>query len=153
LKSSWVKANLVKEIRKEYSEFPKFKTANNLGDYQRLFDKTHTETDIKTKIVILNSNPKAYNIDKFLSFLSNKNTVFLFYFIGINETEITKKVLVSVFQSDLLKGTSSLKHWAKRNSRGVTQFMGKTIDGLLNSPSRDINEDVSRAFLLDLIDA
>jgi len=47
-----------------------FKTDNTLGDYRRIFENHLTETDVKTKIMIFNFNPKAYNIDKFLEFLS-----------------------------------------------------------------------------------
>ena len=43
---------------------PAFKTENALGDYQRVFEEFFTETDIKTKTMILSSNPKAYNLDK-----------------------------------------------------------------------------------------
>jgi len=31
---------------------PQFKTENALGDYQKIFKEYHTETDVKTKIMI-----------------------------------------------------------------------------------------------------
>jgi hypothetical protein len=55
-----------------------------LGDYTREFKKYMTETDVKTKIMILNSNPKAYNIDKMLEFLSTDKSIFMFYFVGLD---------------------------------------------------------------------
>ena len=146
-----LKASLVNEIKVEYSKLPKFSTANRLGDFSRNFDSVKTETDVKTKIVILNSNPKAYNIDKFLKFVSLEGTVFLFYFIGIDEKSIVNTLLISVYQTNLLKGTVQLMHWSGRNSRGVTQFMGKVINDLLVTPKQDINAELADEFLTALI--
>lgn len=147
-----LKQKLIKEITDEYSKLPQFKTDNTLGDYRRIFENHLTETDVKTKIMILNSNPKAYNIDKFLEFLSQDNSVFLLYFIGIDAGKIVNKVLVSVFQNDLLKSTITLKHWAGRNSRGVTQFIGATIHELILKPKNDINKDLAIKYIKELIE-
>src|SRR5665213_758346 len=65
-----------------------FKTGNALGDYHRDFDDYFTETDVKTKIMVLSSNPKAYNLDKILEFLSTHKSVFMIYFVGIDSTRI-----------------------------------------------------------------
>lgn len=146
-----LKARLVEEINEEYSQLPKFKTQNLLGDYKRIFNDFNTETDVKTKVIILNSNPKAYNIDKFLEFLSQDKSVFLFFFVGINDFAVTKTCLVSVFQKDLLGGTVYLRHWAGRNSRGVTQFMGKVINQLLTEPRQDIDGEKAKMFLWELL--
>lgn len=146
-----LKARLVEEINEEYSQLPKFTTQNLLGDYKRIFNDYNTETDVKTKVIILNSNPKAYNIDKFLEFLSQDKSVFLFFFVGINAVAVTKTCLVSVFQKDLLGGTVYLRHWAGRNSRGVTQFMGKVINQLLVEQKQDIDVENAKAFLAELI--
>ena len=146
-----LKARLVEEINEEYSQLPKFTTQNLLGDYKRIFNDYNTETDVKTKVIILNSNPKAYNIDKFLEFLSQDKSVFLFFFVGINNVAVTNTCLVSVFQKDLLGGTVYLRHWAGRNSRGVTQFMGKVIDQLLVEQKQDIDVENAKAFLEELI--
>jgi len=126
---------------------PQFKTENALGDYQRIFDAYHTETDIKTKIMILNSNPKAYNIDKILEFLAMDRSVFMFYFVGVDPDKLVDTVLVSMFQEKLLQSTILLRHWAGRNSRGVTQFEGKTIGELIMQPDFDIDVAESEAFL------
>lgn len=146
-----LKARLVEEINEEYSQLPKFTTQNLLGDYKRIFNDYNTETDVKTKVIILNSNPKAYNIDKFLEFLSQDKSVFLFFFVGINDVAVTNTCLVSVFQKDLLGGTVYLRHWAGRNSRGVTQFMGKVINQLLVEQRQDIDVEKAKAFLAELI--
>lgn len=130
---------------------PEFRTDNALGDYKRVFETADTETDVKTKIMILNSNPKAYNIDKVLEFLSRGRSVFMFYFVGIDPHRIANTVLVSMFQRDLLRSTILLRHWAGRNSRGVTQFEGRTIDNLICHPKTAIDEREAVAFLKRLV--
>ncbi len=130
---------------------PAFKTENALGDYQRAFDNFLTETDVKTKIMVLSSNPKAYNLDKILEFLSHDKSVFMFYFVGVDPTRIVNTVLVSMFQADLLRSTILLKHWAGRNSRGVAQFEGRTIGELILNPREDIQASEAGSFLEGII--
>jgi hypothetical protein len=146
-----LRGELVRALQNRTKGIPQFKTDNTLGDYQRIFDAYHTETDVKTKIMILNSNPKAYNIDKMLEFLAREKSVFMFYFVGVDATKIVNTVLVSMFESNLLDCTIVLRHWAGRNSRGVTQFEGKTINALITSPTSAINQDASGTFLRKLI--
>jgi hypothetical protein len=110
-----------------------------------------TETDVKTKVMVLNSNPKGYNIDKMLEFLSKQGSVFLLYLIGIAPDKIVNKVLVSVFQEDLLDATLTLKHWSGRNSRGVTQFEGATLHNLIVEPNRKFDSEKAESFLRDLV--
>ncbi len=142
---------LIEAVAQGDGEIPKFSTRNDLGDYTRFFDQYETATDVKTKIMILNSNPKAYNIDKLLGYLSKEKTVFLFYFIGIEPHKIVNQVLVSMFQTELLESTIVLKHWAGRNSRGVTQFRGSALNKLIFTPDNDIDRKASRKFLQELI--
>lgn len=130
---------------------PPFKTDNTLGDYQRVFDEYLTETDVKTKIMVLASNPKAYNLDKILEFLATEKSVFMFYFVGVDPARIVNTVLVSMFQTDLLTSTILLKHWSGRNSRGVSQFEGKTIEALIKTPKLDVNTAEATQFLKKLI--
>ena len=126
---------------------PQFKTENALGDYSKEFSKFLTATDVKTKVMILDSNPKAYNLDKVLEFLSLDRSVFMFYFVGIEPNKIVGTALVSMFQDDLLHSTILLRHWAGRNSRGVSQFEGKTIEKLILNPQYNINVSRSVLFL------
>lgn len=49
-----------------------FKTEDKLGGYTKKYPSYYTETDIKTKVLFLDGNPKACNIDKLLEFLSIK---------------------------------------------------------------------------------
>ena len=146
-----LRGELVHALQNRGKGIPAFKTDNALGDYQRIFDAYHTETDVKTKIMILNSNPKAYNIDKMLEFLAHEKSVFMFYFVGVDATKIVNTVLVSMFETNLLDCTIILRHWAGRNSRGVTQFEGRTINSLIASPTFAINQDAAGAFLRKLI--
>ncbi len=146
-----LRQQLVAALKEGNKGIPQFKTENALGDYQRIFDAFHTETDVKTKIMILNSNPKAYNIDKILEFLALDKSVFMFYFVGVEPTKIVETVLVSMFQEKLLKSTILLRHWAGRNSRGVTQFEGKTINSLILKPEIQIDETSALQFLEKII--
>ena len=130
---------------------PQFKTENALGDYTRIFEQYATETDVKTKIMIFDSNPKAYNLDKILDFLSTPKSIFMFYFVGIDPRAIVNTVLVSMFQTRLLSATILLKHWAGRNSRGVSQFEGKTISQLILNPESEIDVEASQEFLTKIV--
>lgn len=146
-----LRKELISALKDDNKGIPQFKTENELGDYTRIFESYFTKTDVKTKIMILSSNPKAYNLDKILEFLSLKNSVFMFYFVGVDPGKIVNKVLVSMFQEDLLRSTILLKHWAGRNSRGVTQFEGKTISKLILNPEYTINKKASIEFLKKII--
>ncbi len=129
-KDEVLKQNLIASLQNK-TDVPIFKTDNELGDYVRNFgDIYHTATDIKTKIMVLNSNPKAYNLDKMLSFLSSDNSVFMFYFVGIDFDKVLNPVLVSMFHDKVLQNTILIKHWAGRNSRGVSQLNGSKIKEL-----------------------
>lgn len=146
-----LRQELVAALRAGNKGIPKFKTDNALGDYIRIFPAYHTETDVKTKIMILSSNPKAYNLDKMLEFLANSRSVFMFYFVGVDPGKIVNTVLVSMFQEKLLRATILLKHWSGRNSRGVTQFEGTAINDLIVKPEFAINTDEAGHFLQRVI--
>lgn len=146
-----LQVELVHALKNREKGIPAFKTENALGDYQRFFDAYHTEIDVKTKIMILDSNPKAYNIDKMLKFLAQDKSVFMFYFVGVDATKIVNTVLVSMFDTNLLRCTIVLRHWAGRNSRGVTQFEGRMINSLISNPTFAIDPNGAAAFLRNLI--
>ncbi len=100
---------------------------------------------------MLSSNPKAYNLDKMLEYLSHERSVFLVYLIGVKPGALVNTVLVSIFQRRLLKATILLKHWSGRNSRGVTQFEGRALNELITHPEQDIDESEAIAFLEKVI--
>lgn len=131
---------------------PEFKTFNTLGDYPKTFNDFSTETDIKTKIMFLDSNPKAYNIDKLLRFLANRNTVYLIYLVGIDEKRDIKTVLCPMFNKNLVDSTVIIHHWAGRNSRGVTQFYGSGLNQIINSFNNYVDIDHSVKWIQKLID-
>ncbi len=147
-----LRANLVKELHNANKKISPYGTKNDLGDYTKVFDKYLTATDVKTKIMILKSNPKAYNLDKILDFLSTEKSVFMFYFIGLEPNKIVAQTLISMFQKDLLKSTILLKHWAGRNSRGVAQFEGDVIHKLILNSNNQIDTEASKLFLKKLIE-
>jgi hypothetical protein len=146
-----LRQDLVAALRDRRKSLPQFRTENALGDYARAFERFSTETDVKTKIMILDSNPKAYNLDKMLEFLAEPKSVFMFYFVGVDPERIVNTALVSMFQKRLLSSTILLKHWAGRNSRGVSQFEGTTIGNLILSPDNEIDVAMASAFLAKII--
>ena len=133
------------------ASLPEFKTEDDLGDYKRIFDAYYTETDIKTKLMFLNSNPKAYNIDKMLEFLSVPKSVFLFYFIDIDMERTLETYLISMFDERIIDNTRIQFHWAGRNSRGVTQLNGSVIRNMKNTENK-IELVKSNTFLEKLIE-
>ena len=146
-----LRSNLVAALKASEGGLPKFKTDNSLGDYERIFDDFDTATDVKTKIMVLSSNPKAYNIDKMLEFLAKPKSVSLFYFVGIDEKTVLHPVLVSIFQKELLGATVTLRHWAGRNSRGVTQFDGSVVGNIIKNYRPSIEVESATEFLEALI--
>lgn len=131
------------QLQEMENALPVYDTKNGLGDYTRKFEKDDTYTDIKTKVIYLKSNPKAFNIDKFLRCMSEKTAVFLFYFVGINEDNNIETILCPVYSKRLIEGTRIQTHWSGRSSRGVTQFDGEMINQLL--AQKDIEIDGQKA--------
>lgn len=144
---------IINNLHNLEAALPSYDTKNGLGDYYREFDNGDTYTDIKTKVIYLNSNPKAYNIDKFLMQMADSKSVFLFFFIGVNEESIFKTLLCSVYHGKLIDNTILQFHWAGRNTRGAAQFNGTAIDEMLNEQSfvNDIDTTKSETFLQELL--
>ena len=132
-------------------ELLELETDQKLGDYSKTYKYFRTETDIKTKVLFLQSAPKAYNVDKLLSFLAEDDSVYLFFLIGITKDNQIKTHLVSVFQNDLLSSTRVQHHWAGRNSRGVTQLDGNILDEIIENKLEDIDVQKAQDFLSKLI--
>jgi hypothetical protein len=81
--------------------------------------------DIKTKLLDRASAPKAYNIDKMLRLLAQPDSVFAFFFVGLDAAHHNVHTrLVSIFDPVILRATRIQTHWAGRESRGVTQLTG-----------------------------
>lgn len=145
--------HIISNLHNLEAALPSYDTKNGLGDYYREFDNGNTYTDIKTKIVYLNSNPKAYNIDKFLQKMAGSKSVFLFFFIGIDGSSKFKTLLCSVYHGNLIDNTVLQFHRAGRNTRGVAQFNGTAIDEMLKDESfvNEIDVAKSEAFLNKLL--
>ena len=145
---------VIENLHNLEAALPTYDTKNGLGDYYREFDNGDTYTDIKTKVVYLNSNPKAYNVDKFLKQMADSKSVFLFFFIGIDEQSIFKTLLCSVYHGKLIDNTILQFHWAGRNTRGVAQFNGTSIEEMLKEENfvNDIDVQKSKTFLQKLLD-
>lgn len=139
--------------RKIETTITSISTKNGLGDYYRKFDNTHTYTDIKTHIQKFSSNPKAYNLDKFLEQMADPKSIFFLFFIGITENSSIKTLLCPAYNKKLLSNTIIQYHWAGRNSRGVAQFNGKAIEEMLNDPDFKNEIDLKQAqiFLKNLL--
>lgn len=146
--------HIISNLQDLEAALPSYDTKNGLGDYYREFNNGDTYTDIKTKVIYLNSNPKAYNVDKFLKQMSNSKSVFLFFFIGVDEQSIFRTLLCSVYHGKLIDNTILQFHWAGRNTRGAAQFNGVAIDEMLKEQTftNIIDEKKSEAFLSVLLD-
>lgn len=133
------------------SPLPEIFTADKLGDYEREFDDYYTATDIKTKVLFLSSNPKGYNIDKLLSFLSEEQSVYLVFIVAIDKDERISTRLCSMYNRQLLSATRIISHWAGRNSRGVTQYLGAALEELVSNYDRTIDVEQAYHFLDDCL--
>lgn len=132
---------------------PEFKTEDKLGDYSKEYPSYYTETDIKTKVLFLDGNPKAYNVDKLLEFLASQKAVYMIYLLGVDDKGRIVARLCSSLDDRLIEATKVQHHWAGRNTRGVTQFEGHALREILDSPSgTTINPEIAREFINGLID-
>ena len=125
---------------------------NGLGDYSVVIDGYSVETDIKSKISSLNSAPKGYNVDKLLEFLSLPNSVYLLYIVSIDESGKTETELASIFQKQILDKTRIQHHWAGRNSRGVAQFDGHSLEYFEKNADFCIEIDNAKVFLETILE-
>ncbi len=125
---------------------------NGLGDYSVKKDGYMIETDIKSKVTSLSSAPKGYNIDKLLEFLSKPSSIYLIYIVAINEEEKPVTELSSIFQKQILEKTKIQHHWAGRNSRGVAQFDGNSLEYFMNDSEQMIEIEEAKKFLIKILD-
>lgn len=145
----------IKDMLKDLEKaLPVYDTKNGLGDYHVEYENADTYTDIKTKVIYLNSNPKAYNVDKFLRQMADSRSVFMFFFIGVDENDIFNTLLCSVYHNKIIDNTILQYHWAGRSTRGAAQFNGSAIDDMLNDIhfKNNIEEKQSLMFLKKLLE-
>lgn len=148
---STLKDQMIDALRNK-KPLPQFKTEDKLGDYSKNFPEYITETDIKTKVLFLDGNPKAYNIDKLLEFLAKDKSVYMIYLLGIDDDGTIIARLCSAFDRRLLGATNVIHHWAGRNSRGVAQFIGSALTQIINKKNETIiDKKEAEAFVTELI--
>ena len=125
-----------------------FASADTNKKYYTVYDGEE-----KTKVLFLEGNPKGYNIDKLLEFLSMEKAVYMIYLLGIDDNGKIVSSLCSCFDKRLLQATSVQHHWAGRKTRGVTQFIGTGLREILDSKENStIDNEIAKEFLLDLIE-
>ncbi len=134
------------------SSLPKIYTADGLGDYSCEFDDFHVEVDIKTKMLFLSSTPKGYNIDKLLAFLAEEKSVYLIYVVAVDEDRHISTRLCSPYHRQILERTRIMKHWAGRNSRGVTQYDGHALESAVFDFDDSIDAIAAKEFLKRCLD-
>ena len=118
-----------------------------------LNDDTIILIDVKSKLSHLNSNPKAFNIDKALTIFSEPDKIFCFLMILVDRQESDiKSRLIPVLSTIFLKKLRIQHHWAGRNSRGATQLSGD-IHALFDSAnSLAIDVKFATNYLQTLLD-
>ena len=140
----------------ENNGVPDFTNPHGLTDYERIFGNIKTGTDIKTKVMYLESQPKGFSIDDILRYLSEENTVFLFYWVGIEKDETLRLQLLPVFESNMLSNSRIQKHWSGINQRGHIQFDGRAIKSILSMENYTIThmtKDSTQNTIFTWIDA
>lgn len=148
---STLKNQIIAALRNK-EPLPQFKTEDKLGDYSKEYENFRTATDIKTKIMFLDGNPKAYNIDKFLEFSAQNKSVYMIYLIGIGANKEIIARLCSVYDERLVASTNLIYQWAGRGSRGVAQFIGRELGKILTEKTKmRISEESAREYVNKLI--
>ncbi|MCD8254554.1 MAG: hypothetical protein LUC36_03280, partial [Oscillospiraceae bacterium] len=86
-----------------------------------------------------------------LSFLSKEKSVYLIYVVAIDVNKHISTRLCSMFNQQLLSGTRIIKHWAGRNSRGVTQYDGRTLEEIVFDFDGRIDATEAQDFLTECL--
>jgi len=130
------------------------------GNFHRLDDLVFSLSggsrvlvDVKTKILTLQSNPKGFNIDKYLHSLSQGHTVISFFFVGIDvNTGMVRTGFASTLDQSVIRATHVQFHWAGRNSRGVTQLT-RDLSAVFAAGFRErVDVPHARVFLQELME-
>ena len=85
--------------------------------------------------------------------MADSRSIFLFFFIGVDEKSIFKTLLCSVYHGKLIDNTILQFHWAGRNTRGAAQFNGIAIDEMLKEKNftNNISIEKAKTFLQQLL--
>jgi len=127
--------------------------AHELGDLTRPLRGGQLLIDIKTKLLDRASAPKAYNVDKALTFLATPGSIFAFFMIGVDTKEGTISArLLPILERSLLSATVVQHHWAGRGSRGVTQLSGRFAEASKAHYKPEVDIEQARKYLFDLLE-
>ena len=109
--------------------------------------------DVKTKMLTLQSNPKGFNIDKYLRMLSDGNTAISFFLVGVDPSAQTVRAgFASTLDETVINASHVQFHWAGRNSRGVTQLT-RDLSAVFAPGFRErVDVPHARVFLQELMD-
>lgn len=77
--------------------------------------------------------------------------MYLVYVVAVDEDRTIQTQLCSMFNRQLLSGTRIIKHWAGRNSRGVTQYEGRTLEAIVENFDFGIDYEDSQDFITDCL--
>ncbi len=142
-----LKERIIASLR-EGTPLPQFQTKDELGDYTAGIDGFCVSVDIKSKALFKTSNPKGYNVDKLLWFLSQERSVYLIYLVGFDEAGVFYTRLCSMLQEGMLNAIKSVTHhWAGRNSRGVVQLNGHALSRLFDEPQKQVDAVRAEKFI------
>jgi hypothetical protein len=109
--------------------------------------------DVKTKVLTLQSNPKGFNIDKYLRALSEGNTAFSFFFVGVDPgAQAVRTGFASTLDETVINATHVQFHWAGRNTRGVTQLTRDLSTVFAPGFRERVNLQRARVFLQELME-
>ena len=126
---------------------------NALADCVFEFDGFTCAVDVKTRIEGSESNPKGFNIDKYLRFAAgNARNVMMVFLVGISKDGGTRTCLCSVYDRRLLEKVFTSGAWSGGRSRGDVQFKGSAIDSILaDGTGTEVDQVAALSFLNGLI--
>lgn len=111
-------------------------SVNNQHDFADYMYDDSTAVDIKTHLKGSSSNPKLFNLDKYVNFLTihKGRCSFYLYIVEIGDTlDTVETYCYNIYATDLVKGLNVVNTNAGRNSLGVVQgkikhFNNSTVD-------------------------
>ena len=87
-----------------------------------------------------------------MEFLASQKAVYMIYLLGVGEDRHIVERLCSSLDERLIAATTIQHHWAGRNTRGVTQFLGHVLKEILEGPNETvINSEKAHKFIDELI--
>lgn len=82
-----------------------------------------------------------------LAFLALEKSVYLVYVVAVGKNGRIDTRLCSMYNRQLLSGTRIIKHWAGRNSRGVTQYDGRSLEDIVFDFDNSIDVAAAKEFV------